>query len=322
MPLRVLVTGASGFVGGHIALGLAENSLHVIASGGLHECPLEVRCAAEQTLSFNLQSQESILKLFEDARPDAIVHAAALANPSACEKNPEEARLVNVEGMKNLLAVFKSLPSKPLFIYISTDLVFDGGCAPEGGFHEEDEARPISVYGKSKLEAERILLNEYEKAFVARICLVYGNELGGRQGFLTWILGALKESKPLTLFVDEFRTPIYASDVNGSIIEILSRYERNETSLSLLLNYSKPHARVFHVPGSERISRYDFAKKLIKITGHPEKLLVPRSLKDVSLANPRSPDVSLCGEKIRHILGIRTLDVNEGLQKLTPLLKA
>lgn len=320
MKPRVLVTGASGFVGGHIALDLAQCGFHVIASGGLHECPVEVRCAAEQFLSFDLQNPDSIQRLLEEAKPDAIVHAAALARPEVCEKDPIHTNIINVQGVKTLLSCIKNNLKKPLFIYVSTDLVFDGGTPPKGGFREEDEAIPRSIYSKSKREAELLVLEEHEYSLIARICLVYGPALGERHGFLSWIMSSLKESKPLTLFEDEFRTPVYTGDIGLVLSGILDRVEARDPHFMSLLNSSHPASRIFHVAGSETVSRYEFVKRLIQITGHSEELLVRSSLKTAKLSAPRAPDVSLSVEKLKKVLNIQTLNVNQGLRKLAPLL--
>lgn len=308
---RVLVTGASGFVGGHTALGLARAGMEVFSTGGLHECPLEVRCASERVVSCDLTSPGGIENLLGESQPGIIVHAAALASPHACEHDPSRAQSTNVEVVEKLLLHARRMEKPPVIFHLSTDLVFDGLEAPEKGFTEEDTPCPVTVYARTKHEAELLVLREYKKSIILRICLVYGAALGERQGFLSWILDALNASKPVTLFEDEFRTPLFVDDLPAAILAILgSKY------LPSIPGGETGSARIFHVPGPERLSRFDFACRLIHFTGHSPKLLVRASITGQQTGAHRSPDTSLSGAKLRALTGVRTTSVEDGLSRV------
>lgn len=129
---------------------------------------------------------------------------------------------------------------------------------------------PESLYGRLKCESESFVLKEYAESIVIRICLVYGSKLGERQGFLSWILNSLEQGKPVTLFTDEWRTPVYEDDISEAIARLISLWQadsRDRASLPI-------HERIFHVPGPERISRYQFGEKLLKYVDAPSSLLV------------------------------------------------
>ena len=307
----VLVTGASGFVGGHIALSLASRGFRISAAGGRQECPVEVRCAAEDLASLNLPSITEIERLLCRTSPDVIIHAAALASPAACERDPSHANAVNTESVQDLVRAALQLQPRPLIIQISTDLVFDGVEAPTGGFTESHAPCPATVYGRTKLAAERILLEQYEKSVVLRICLVFGEALGERQGFLSWTLEALRQSKPLILFEDEFRTPVYVGDIGEVISRIISLTDDNRDHPCSL-----DDLRILHIPGPERLSRFEFCRRLTEFTGYSERLLVPESIRNRAAGMHRSADVSLSGDKIKKKLSIRMTPIDSGLRRI------
>ncbi len=307
----VLVTGASGFVGGHTALGLARHGINVFSTGGLHECPLEVRCASERVVSCDLTAPGGIETLLRESRPDVIVHAAALASPAACGQEPERAVSTNVKMVKELLFHAERMEKPPMIFQLSTDTVFDGLEAPCGGFTEEDTPSSVAVYSRTKREAELLALGTGLDSIVLRICLAYGSALGERQGFLSWILNALNASKPVTLFEDEFRTPLFVEDLPEAILAIL-----DSKCLPSILSDKRPDARIFHVAGPERISRFEFGRRLVRFTGHSAKLLHRASISEQQTGSFRSPDTSLSGNKLRTLIGFETTSLDDGLRKV------
>ena len=108
----------------------------------------------------------------ERYHPDIVVHAAALAKGDDCERNPKLAKLVNKVATENLLSCFNKVRRpKSRFIYISTDLVFDGNeSCPTGGFLENDEPSPRSVYAITKREGENVV---FRKLFFQNTKILY-----------------------------------------------------------------------------------------------------------------------------------------------------
>ncbi len=299
--MKILVTGASGFVGGHLVCGLASQGHEVCSLFLNSELPTEVRRASSRCVQADLRDLASCQLLLEQLQPEVVIHSAALAKSADCEKEPALARAINVTATENLVTALQQQSDLARLIYLSTDLVFDGGIAPSSGFSELDTATPASIYARTKFDAEQVVLRYQGPAGVLRICLVYGPKIGNLQGFLGWTLEALATGKALKLFTDEWRTPVLVND----IVDVIGK-----------LSSTKPEElpRLMHLPGSDRISRYDFGLELCSLLKLDSNLLRPALQADVSLSSPRSPDVSLSGNLVQTFLGRRTYGVAEGLR--------
>jgi nucleoside-diphosphate-sugar epimerase len=159
--VKVLVLGASGQVGGHVLAALKNHDAR-----GTSSRDADLRDAA------------ALARAVGDA--DAVICAAALANADYCEDHPSEAYAVNIDGARR--AAEASLGRA--FALFSTDHVFDGR---EGPYGEEDRPAPINVYGRTKLEAERVVLTIHPRALVIRTSLVFAP---GDRSFFSKLLAA------------------------------------------------------------------------------------------------------------------------------------
>ncbi|MBI3036794.1 sugar nucleotide-binding protein [Candidatus Woesearchaeota archaeon] len=135
---KVLLTGGSGTLGGHILKsGLFKNII------------------APSSAELDITNAAAVEKFFEENDFDAVIHCAALARISECEKEPEKAMLINAVGTSNLVvaAIKKEAETgrKTRFIHISTDGVYQ---STKGDYSETDEAMPYNRYGWAKLAAE------------------------------------------------------------------------------------------------------------------------------------------------------------------------
>ena len=139
----LLVTGASGFLGPTLCEKAAA-AWDVVAAMHRHR----IAIPHARVTGVNLAAYSEVRELFEQIRPDAVIHAAALSNTEYCQAHPEESEAINVEASINLagLAADRGIP----FVFTSTDLVFDGEHAP---YAEESAVGPISVYGEHKARA-------------------------------------------------------------------------------------------------------------------------------------------------------------------------
>jgi dTDP-4-dehydrorhamnose reductase len=142
---RFLITGASGLLGLHLALHSAEQgpTFGVVHHNDLIGVPFEV-------IRADLAEPGCAAGLVEQVNPDLIVHCAALANLDGCENNPGLAQRLNAEVPGELAEV--SARRRIKLVHISTDSVFDG---LRGGYHEDEIPNPLSVYSRTKYEAER-----------------------------------------------------------------------------------------------------------------------------------------------------------------------
>ncbi len=288
---RFLITGASGFLGWHLMHGLRE-SFDLTGTYGAHPQVL----AAPEGVALDLAAPGSVETALAGRVYDVIVHAAAMTHPDACEKDPDGATRINVRGTDALARWAAAQDS--LFIFISTDLVFDGRRdGRRGGYTERDPVSPVSHYGKTKVLAEEAVQRRCPRWVILRPSLLYARGTGLSHSFVDWLHGNLNAGKPVGLFQDQFRTFLYAPDVAAAIARILSAGVVNE---------------VLHLAGPERLSRYAFGERFVDVFGYPRKLIRAISIKDLDDYAPRGHDCSLQAERLAD-LGFVPTSVQQGL---------
>lgn len=260
--MRLLLTGASGLLGGYLRRELERTDAHVVAWGGPRSAP--------GMLSIDLADLDQVAAAFHAARPDVVLHAAALSSVAVAYRDPPRARQVNRLATERLAALADDAGAR--LVYVSTDLVFDG----EGGAYREAEpARPLSVYGRSKLAAEPAVLAA--SGVVARVSLMYGPGLDGRRAFFDEQIDCLRSGRPLRLFVDEWRTPLALVTAAEALVGAA------QSDFEGLL----------HLGGPERMSRYEMGSRLAKHLGCPQAQLTEATRDSVEAPEPRPRDTSL-----------------------------
>jgi dTDP-4-dehydrorhamnose reductase len=285
---RLLVTGASGFLGWNVCK-IAASSWQVFGTARSHS----VKIDGVSMNSVDLCDQTEVRELFRRVRPHAVIHLAAASQPNFCQTQPEQSRRINVDVpiFMSSLAAEKDIP----FVFSSTDLVFDGRHAP---YAENDPVCPLSVYGEQKVAAELGVRQRNPDAVVCRMSLMFGDAPSTASSFIQPLVAALRQAKPIDMFVDEYRTA--ASAISSA------------RGLLLALDKQVP---LLHLGGRERISRYDFARKLAALLGADASLVRPKNQRDVAAAAPRPSDVSLDSTKA-FALGYNPLTVDEELCRL------
>ena len=215
--LKVLVTGANGFLGYYLAEQLLSKNYFVIATGkGACRLPFRSQNFIYETMDFT--NADGVKQIFEKHRPAVIVHSGAMSKPDECELNKEAAFLTNVTGTLHLLNQAALL--KSFFIFLSTDFIFSG---EKGMYKEDDEAQPVNYYGQTKLLAENEVKKYSGDWSIVRTVLVYGRPYLNRQNILTGVAAALQKGENLKIFNDQLRTPTYVEDLAGSIIQIIEK---------------------------------------------------------------------------------------------------
>lgn len=281
---RVLVTGASGLLGGRLAAILAQRA-DVVAACHRASVPEGL-----PGVPFDLLSPSSVEAAFASARPSVVVHAAALADADACERDPDAARRHNVDGSAQVARLARRHGAR--LIALSTDLVLDGRRASSD---ERVPAGPLLVYGRTKHEGEEVVLAEAPDAVVVRVALVVGRGHGPRRTASEAIADALRAGRRVRLFTDQYRTPVDPESVADLIERLMS----------------SSVAGRFHAGGAERVSRYELGQRVARLLGLPTDGLVPVGQGEVPLGAPRPADVSLDIARARRELGWepRSLDV-------------
>lgn len=232
--------------------------------------------AGQRLRPVDLARPDEVAAAFRAARPERVVHLAAVSRVSTCRENPRLAERINVDATRLLVALAREWRARLLLA--STDMVFDGR---RGGYAEDDVAEPLSVYGRSKLAAERSVL-DYEQGLVVRLSLLFGPSRNGRPNYFDAQCDALRQRRPLPLFTDEWRTPL-SLPVAASVLRTLVL-----SDVTGLL----------HLGGPERLSRRQLGCKVAQALGVDESLVVADQAAHHAFAEPRPRDVSLDSRRI------------------------
>jgi dTDP-4-dehydrorhamnose reductase len=237
-------------------------------------------------------TKPEIVRYIEKVTPDIVIHCAAFTNVDLCETRREKAWLTNVTGTENVVTACTAIHAK--VVYISTDFVFDGTGRM---YTEEDSPNPINYYGKTKLEGEKIV-QEMDDYIIVRTSVLYGWH--HPLNFVTWVLNELQNEKNIRIVTDQYTCPTLADNLAEVVLELC---EKDVTGL-------------YHVTGTERISRYDFAKKIADVFGLDASFMTPVKSEDLAQKAPRPKDSSLSTQKIKAIIDTPLLSVKEGLQEM------
>jgi dTDP-4-dehydrorhamnose reductase len=283
--VKVLVTGASGLLGGRLAALLAPAHQVVAARHrqpippGLHEVALD------------LEDPLDVDRALRRASPEAVVHCAAIADPDRCQADPSRAESVNVRATEGLAACCRRGGVR--LVYLSTDLVLPGDRA---FCDEEVPPRPVSVYARTKLEGEAAVLSGAPGSAVVRIALVHGAGFGGRATASEAIARALRSGQPLRLFTDQYRTPVDPESVSSALLALL----RQDAS------------GLFHVGGAERLSRFELGQRVARALRLPYASIAAARQAEAGGA-PRPADCSLDSGRARRELGYAPRPLDDGI---------
>jgi dTDP-4-dehydrorhamnose reductase len=305
-----LVTGASGFLGAHVvAAAVARNRRAgtfadplgrlVVATG--RDVALAPRYTtprdAAQWIAADLSTELPALLARVD--PCEVIHCAALSRAKDCQADPDRAGRLN-GALAGELAAWCAAHGARL-VHVSTDLVFGRLDAPRGGFREDDEPAPVSVYGETKLAGERAVLVASPAAVVVRLPLLYGDSAGRALGASDSLLAAVERDEVPPLFVDEFRTPLEVSNAARALVELLDQGTRG----------------LLHVAGPERISRHGLGLAVLEAMGltrsDAEAAVRAVQQADVDTGAPRPRDVSLDARVAARLLETSLHGVARGL---------
>jgi len=285
---RYLVTGASGLLGLNMSLWLSQTHtvIGAIRQPELTGTPFEV-------VVTDLAEKGVAAKLVEQARPDVIIHCAAMAIVDDCESQPDLAQRVNgdLPGELAALAALRSIP----MVHISTDAVFDG---EKGNYREEDVPHPLSIYARTKLAGEQAVASANPQAIIARVNF-YGFSLHGKRSLGEFFVNNLASGQSVNGFTDVLFCPLFVLDLSSILVEMVENHLQG----------------LYHVVSSEELSKYDFAVRIARKFGLDEHRISPISVLQGGLKAARSPNLTLDTGKLRQALGHPTPDQDAGLEK-------
>jgi dTDP-4-dehydrorhamnose reductase len=284
----ILITGASGQLGWHLCRFFVQAGYSV--HGVYHS--RRPQLAGVELMQCDLADRPSLEKL-DLTDYHAVIHAAAMASPDECEKAPDLAHRTNVEAARLLV---ERRPPESRFVFISTDLVFDGR---QGNYDESDATEAVNTYAANKIEAEGVVRGR-PGAVILRMALLYGPPAAFPGGFVAWMRARLAAGQEVPLYVDQYRTPVYVGDV--------------ARALELLLE-GAPRQGLYHLGGADRLSRWQFGKLYAQVFREREDLLRPVEIATV-VETPRGLDCSLDSSRFAREFGFRPVGVREGLERM------
>ncbi len=278
--LPLLVTGIAGVAGynafhyfrqryGEQVIGVRRANNWPLRGAGIEPC--------------DLHDRDSLTQLFDRHSFASVLNCEGTCKLKSCELDPDLAQRVNVNSVKNLLALLHGTDVR--FVHLSVDLVFSGTAG--GGHVETDEPDPVTVYGRTMWEAEQAILSQRPEACILRISLPMGVSFNGHAGAIDWIQSRFQKHKPATLYYDEVRTPKYTDCLNLALEVVLA----NRLS------------GLFHAGGPRRLSLYEIAQVINRVGDYgPEHLMgCPRL--DAGPIPPRAGDVTMDSSKLIAALG-------------------
>jgi dTDP-4-dehydrorhamnose reductase len=272
-----LVTGAGGQLGSVVLRQLTE--LGIAAVGTVS--PSGPRPERGRTVPLDLLDTAQVERLVETLAPERIVHCAALTQVAACFRDPVQAERINVETTRTLARL-----SERRFVLLSTDMVFDGERAP---YPERAEPQPTTVYGRTKLAAETVALATAPRCTaVVRVPLLYGIPSVQRPTTFLALADAVRARKPVNLFADEVRTPLWLEDAARAVRQVAD----------------SPLLGTVHTGGPEPLTRLQMGQRLAAALGIEDPALVAGSQRAAGDPEPRPRDLSLVSQRFREHFGV------------------
>ena len=289
MKKKVLFTGGSGLLAINWGLHI-EKDFEVFL--GLHNRKINI--PEVETVFIDIESINVFCSALETIQPDIVIHCAGLANVEDCESNSDLAYKVNVLFSENVAIACKKYTIQ--LVYISTDHLFSG---LHPMVSEEEPTSALNQYGRTKLEGERLVLSNDNQSLIIRTNF-YGWGTSYRKSFSDFIINNLRNGIPVNLFEDFFYTPI--------LIEVLS-----QTVMELVTKNAKG---VFNVVGDERISKYEFGKRLANAFNLNANLIQAAKISNRKDLVRRPHDLSLSNKKVSSFLNKKIGNVNENILRL------
>lgn len=246
--MKILITGAKGMLGNALCKELSKQ--YEVIGFGHNDCDITQR--------------DQVIAKVNQVQPEVIIHTAAFTGVDACEFKPDRAYDVNAKGTESIAIASQQVEA--LLIYISTDYVFDG--EKKEPYLENDEPKPLSAYGKSKLEGEKFVQSILKRYLIIRSSWLFGR---GRKNFVDTIIERAKEENILSIVSDKFGSPTYTVDLAKAIRGLLTADIYG----------------IYHITNSGYCSWYEYAQKILEYAAIKDVKLIPITLGELNLKAPR-----------------------------------
>ena len=282
--MRILITGAFGQLGSAFSRHLSED-FDIIRTG--RSIP-----HGKKGIILDVLNQIYFKEVIQATEPDLVINLAAMTQVDGCELNPNLAKEINIAGVQHLCDSFDGK-----IIHLSTDYVFDG---ENGPYSEDDPVCPLSVYGETKLESERILLNHNPNHLVIRGNVIYDDSETTKASFLNWVVNSLKEKQEIQVVNDQVNNPTWTK----SMADIIA------------LCIEKDLSGIVHWGDADHLNRYDFAIKIAEKYVLDSKLIKAITTEELNQAAPRPLKSGLKSDKLVQALNVVPPSIDECLNAI------
>lgn len=298
--MKILITGSNGLLGQKLVKLLAsKEGIELLAtSKGANRISSQEGYVYQ---SLDITNQQEVNAVFDEFKPDAVINTAAMTNVDACESDKELCWDLNVNAVKYQIEA--SEKHQAHFIHLSTDFVFDGEAGP---YREDAVPNPLSYYGLSKFEAEKMVQKANTKWSIVRTIIVYGVvEDMSRSNIVLWAKEALEKGNPLTIVDDQFRSPTLAEDL----------------AMACWLIAEKQATGIYHISGKDIMSIIELVNRVADFYGLDKSIVSPIKSASLNQAAKRPPKTGFILDKAYQDLGYSPCTFEEGLAIVTEQLK-
>jgi dTDP-4-dehydrorhamnose reductase len=298
--MKILVTGSNGLLGQKITARILQTrEFDLIAtSKGANRYPVK---EGYHYVEMDITDEEQMREVIKGCKPDVIINTAAMTNVDACEKDKTLCRQLNVEAVKYLLKICEE--EHIHLIHLSTDFIFDG---ENGPYTEEAAPNPLSYYGWSKLEAEKLIRASGCNWAILRTIIVYGivDDMS-RTNIVLWAKSALEKGEPLNVVNDQWRMPTLAEDL----------------AECCLLAARKGANGIYNASGKDMMSILELVEKVGEFWNLNKSLIHPISADTLNQPAKRPKRTGFILDKTIRELGYQPHSFREGLALLDSQLK-
>jgi len=247
--MKILVTGAAGMLGSSLCPILTKKGHKVIAT--------DLTPGDEKLETLDVRSIKQMDVFMDKVKPDIVMHLAAETDVDRCEVEPDHAYHTNTIGTQNV--VLSCQKRNTPMVYISTIGVFYGDQADP--YTEFDSPNPINIYGRSKLEGEKIVQSLLNRYYIVRAGWMVGGGPKRDKKFIGKIIRRMNETNALKAVNDKIGSPTYTVDFSRCLADLV---ETNYYGL-------------YHCTNKGYGSRFDVAKKIVEILGRSDVTVEPVS---------------------------------------------
>jgi dTDP-4-dehydrorhamnose reductase len=277
--MRTLIVGASGLVG---------RALHAAFPDAIGTY---FRNPAPRLEPLDITDGDAVHGLVGRVAPGLILLPAAQPNVDRCETDAAESVAVNVEGTRHVAEAAAAAGAR--LVFFSTDYVFDGR---DGPYPPEAQPSPINVYGRHKLEAERLVRATVADHLIVRACGVYGYQADGKN-FVMALVRLARAGERMRVPADQWGTPTLADNLAEAVRELALG----------------GHRGIVHPVGPDYLTRIEFARLAAEVMGYAPSFLQPVATPDLRQAAARPLRGGVDNRSTQAILQTRLVGAREGL---------